>query len=391
MYRRISNPLLSNSFFLFGGRGTGKSTLLKAILPPDTLWFDLLQEDLANDLLANPERFLARIKAEQRKRKLKWIAIDEVQRVPGLLNYVHSLIEDEGLFFALTGSSARKLKRGQANLLAGRAFTNTLHPLTYLELDGDFSIDAVLNWGSIPKVCSLTQNELKQEFLRSYVNTYLKEEIKEEQLVRKLAPFVRFLEIAAQSNGTVLNFAKIARDCGTDSPTIERYFEILQDTYLGFMLTPFHESIRKRQVHRSKFYFFDLGVKRALEGLLTVPVSENGTSYGRAFEHFFILECLRMNDYFRKDFRFSYLRTKDDLEIDLIVERPGKSRILIELKSSQKISVHPSDYRGLTDLSVDIPNSETWIVSQQTDEMQLGKLRFLHWQAAMQLLFDLAL
>lgn len=387
MYQRLCNPLLSNSFFLFGSRGSGKSTLLKSLFSQDktTLWFDLLDEELARHLLLNPMELEQQILAAQKNPK--WVVIDEVQRVPELLNVVHRLIENHSIRFALTGSSARKLKRGGANLLAGRAFVNHLHPLTYHELKKDFHLDTILQWGSLPKTLSYETELERREYLKTYVSTYLKEEIKEEQVVRKLEPFLRFLEIAAQSNGQLINSSKIGRDSGVDQKAIDRYFEILIDTLLGFFLPPFNRSIRKRQFQKSKFYFFDLGVKRALENLLTVSIAPQSYAYGKAFEHFFILECLRYNDYFRKDYRFSYLRTKDDLEIDLIVERPGKSLVLIEIKSSTHVD--EVELRKLLPLKADMEPCELWIASRvkSARKMKDGGL-ILPWQEVLMRLFS---
>ena len=223
------------------------------------------------------------------------------------------------------------------------------------------------------------------EFLRAYCSTYLKEEIKEEQLIRKMEPFLKFLEVSAQSNGTIINYSKIARDSGTDSKAVERYFEILSDTLLGFVLLPFHHSVRKRQSQKSKFYLFDLGVKRALEHTLRVPVQEGTYAFGRAFEHFFILECVRMNDYFRKDYRFSYLRTKDDLEIDLIIERPGEKLLLIEIKSST--TVDEIEISRLRAIKNDLEPCELWVASRESQPRYLDFATIFPWELILEKLF----
>ncbi len=380
MYLRLLNPLLSQSFFLFGPRGTGKTSSLRGLLPPEKREeIDLLNSQLANSYLVGPRGFHQHL--ESLPERIDWVVIDEVQKVPALLDVVHQCIESTGplsrLKFALTGSSARKLKRGGANLLAGRAFLNNLHPLTHRELGEDFNLEHALRFGTLPKLFQLQQIEEKKEFLRTYAQTYLKEEVKEEQLVRRLEPFIKFLEVAAQCNGTVLNFSKMGRDVGTDQKAIERYFEILQDTLLGFFLQPFHFSVRRRTIQKAKFYFFDPGVKRALENTLSVPLTE-GYSIGRAFEHFVILELHRFNDYLRKDFRFSYLRTKDGAEIDLIVERPGQSRVLVEIKSSK--AVDPTDVRKFARIAKIIPNSKPIILCQEPLPRVQEKVRILPWQ-----------
>ncbi|MGK5089027.1 AAA family ATPase [Bdellovibrionota bacterium FG-2] len=370
---------------MFGGRGSGKSTLLKTILSDDKslLWYDLLNEELARQLLLDPMLLERQVLAQ----KPKWVVIDEIQKVPALLNVVQRLIENQSILFALTCSSARKLKREGANLLAGRAFVNYLHPLTQRELGDDFNLETILPWGSLPKTLSFTGELERREFLKAYVSTYLKEEIKEEQVIRKLEPFIRFIEIAAQCNGQPINSSKIGRGAGVDAKAIDRYFEILTDTLLGFFLPPFDRSVRKRQLQRSKFYFFDLGVKRALENQLTVPLMPQTYGYGRAFEHFFILECIRYNDYYRKDYRFSYLRTKDNLEIDLIIERPGKPLVLLEIKSST--NVDDVELSKLQPILEKLAPCELWIASQEKAERRLkkGDGLVLPWMEALERLF----
>jgi predicted AAA+ superfamily ATPase len=385
MYQRIVNPLTDTSFFLFGARGTGKTKWLEEHFPKKShIWVDLLDEEEFLQFTRRPQTLKEIIPDNHPASEI--IIIDEVQRVPGLLNYVHQLIEEKAFIFALTGSSARKLKREGANLLGGRASWNRMHPLTSRELGKDFNLLEVLNWGALPKIHNKGSIRHKQNFLRSYVQTYLKSEIKEEQVVRNLTPFVKFLEVAAQCNGQVLNYSKIARDCGVDSHAVDRYFEILIDTMLGYFLEPYSNSVRKRQIQHSKFYFFDLGVKRALEGLLTVPIVERGgTALGNAFEHFVLLELFRLNDYYEKDFKFSYLRTKDDLEIDLIIERPGLSKVLIEIKSTEQ--VEDSDIKKLESIRKDLLPNEFWIISREKRIRKCGSATILPWEKALKLLY----
>lgn len=377
----MSNILKSNSFFLFGPRGTGKTSLLKEeIKGQRVLWINLLNEDEYRQFAVHPESLDELVSEE-----FEWVIIDEVQRVPALLNHVHKIIENHKIKFALTGSSARRLKRESANLLAGRAFENKLHPLTSFELAERFNLEEILNYGSLPKVFSLQTEEEKRQYLRSYANIYIKSEIKEEQIVRKIEPFLKFLEIAAQMNGKILNYSKIAKDAGIDSKAVERYFEILSDTFIGFFLEPFHESIRKRQSQKSKFYFFDLGVKKALDRTLTVPIIPQSYAYGDAFESFFILECVRLNDYYLKDFKFSYLRTKDDLEIDLIIDRPGLSRVFIEIKSAKNFN--SDDTSKYLSIKNDLKTENFWFVTQDKNTRTIGDFMILPWQVALKKLF----
>lgn len=381
MYTRISNLLKSNSFFLFGPRGTGKTSLLNAEFKNEqVLWINLLNEDEYRKFVVNPEQI-----DELISEKYQWVVIDEVQRVPALLNHVHKIIEKNKIKFALTGSSARKLRREGANLLAGRAFENKLHPLTSFELGADLNLDEIFNYGSLPKIFSLQSVEEKNQYLRSYANIYIKSEIKEEQIVRKIEPFLKFLEVAAQMNGKILNYSKIANDAGVDSKAVERYFEILVDTFIGFYLEPFHESVRKRQSQKSKFYFFDLGVKKALDRTLTVPVVLQSYSYGDAFESFFILECIRLNDYYLKDFKFSYLRTKDDLEIDLIIDRPGLSRVFIEIKSTKNFNADEAS--KYLKIKKDLKSENFWFVTQDKRQRSIDEFLIIPWPDALKKLF----
>ena len=311
MIYRLLNLLKTNSFFLFGARGTGKTRLVNDLIPAkDSIYIDLLDPAQYEQFLVDPSR-LSRL-IEARGKNIEWIVIDEVQKVLPLLDIAHASIEKYGLKFALTGSSARKLKRGGANLLAGRAFTYHLYPFTSEELGLGFDLERCLAWGTLPKPYTADTNEERELFLRSYVHTYLKEEIQVEQIVRRLDPFRKFLSVAAQMNGALLNFSNIARDIGSTTPTVQSYFQILEDTLLGFYLEPYHLSIRKRQKEAPKFYFFDTGVQRALAEVLTLPLVESSYGYGKTFEHFIILELHRRSSYLRNDFKFSFLVTKDD-------------------------------------------------------------------------------
>lgn len=379
MFNRIISPSENNSFFLFGARGTGKSTWIQQhFAKTPHLYIDLLNPDEEERLAKNPSGLLSQIEALNSS--TSWIVIDEIQKLPKLLDVVHLGIEKYKKLFVLTGSSARKLKRGAANLLAGRAFVNHLHPLTYLELETQFDLNLNLQWGSLPILFSLQKTQDKMRYLRAYTQTYLKEEIVVEQIIRKLDPFRLFLEIAAQQNGEILNFSNIARDVGVDTLTVQSYFQILEDTLMGFLLHPFHESIRKRQRTNPKFFFFDLGVKRALEGQLLSTLTPNTYGYGKAFEHFIMIEMLRLNSYLEKDYRMSYLRTKDGAEIDLILERPGNPLALIEIKSSTRVDER--DIRTLKAFKkVMNKTAEAYCLSQDPIPKVIDGIRLLPWQA----------
>lgn len=384
MFKRLIYPINSNSFFLFGARGTGKTTFLKDYFAQtEAIWIDLLdpaEEDLFS---RRPQEFLARL---EKCPKETWVIIDEIQKLPKLLNYVHSLIESRKLNFALTGSSARRLRQKGVNLLAGRAFTNYSFPLTHKELQFKFKLSDVLQWGSLPKIFSFTTDESRAAYLRSYALNYVSTEVQAEQWVRKIEPFRKFLPIAAQMNGKILNYAKIAREVGVDTTTVISYFDILEDTLLGFRLDAFHESLRKRQTQKPKFYFFDLGVKRALEHTLTVDLLPQTYAFGDAFEHFVICEILRMNSYLNQDFSLSYLRTKDDAEIDLIVERPGKKNVYIEIKSTD--SVGAENCKTLSAFAKD-KKIETLLLSRDPVEKTFGLVNCCSWEAGIGKLFSI--
>jgi predicted AAA+ superfamily ATPase len=204
------------------------------------------------------------------------------------------MIEEYKIQFVITGPSTRKIKKQGANLLAGRAFQYALFPFSLFELGNDFQLHSTLNFGMLPAIFSLQDNEEKKDFLRSYVQKYIKEEIQLEQLVRDIAPFRKFLEVAAQSNAEILNYSKIGRSCGVDYKSVSRYFEILEDTFLGFFLDSYHNSIRKRQIASPKFYLFDVGVVRSLTYQLNIEISPNNYTYGKLFESFFIQECFKL-------------------------------------------------------------------------------------------------
>lgn len=389
MYQRLFKPLLTNSFFLFGARGTGKSTFLRALFSSiEHHWIDLLDDSLCQEYLLDPSRFESEVLAIiKTKGQHFWIVVDEIQKAPALLNYVHRLIESHRIKFALTGSSARKLKRGGANLLAGRAFLNEMFPLSALEMGDSFHLEQVMHWGAMPSVWSqFLSEEERHSYLQSYVANYIRQEILEEQMVRKIEPFLHFLPVAAQANGKILNYSNIAKDAGTDSKTVERYYQILEDTLLGHLLPPYHRSIRKRQTQKSKFYFFDLGVKRALERMLKVPLIPSTGAYGYAFEHFIILECLRLNKYLRKDFQFSYLMTKDGVEIDLIIERPAQTTLLVEIKSSKKVD--PSKFKAALKIKQEILNAEFIVCCQESYAYQENDISVFSWQQAIKYIFE---
>lgn len=385
MFNRLFKSPEKLSFFLFGARATGKSTLLKELLPPaKALWFDLLDLDLESRFQLDPMALEREILSREKDHKLQWVVIDEIQKIPKLLDIVHRQIERKRFRFALTGSSARKLKRGAANLLAGRATQNFLFPLTYRELGERFDLNEVLQWGSLPILFGLSNTD-RVGYLKTYSQTYLREEVIAEQLIRNTAPFRAFLPIAAQCSGTIINYSKIARDTGSDPVTIKTYFEILEDTLVGFRLPAYEFSVRKQQRTSPKFYFFDLGVQRALANVVDIPVRPRTYEYGQVFEQFIMLEVFRLNHYLRKDYELSYLQTKEGVEVDLIINIPRQKPNFIEIKSTDRIT--EDDVRSLATLTKGVLRCEPKLFSNDPRPQTIHGVSCLHWREGLEQVF----
>ena len=375
MFRRGLNILKSNNFFLFGARGTGKTTLLETEFKAESsLRIDLLESDTFARLQAKPELLREIID----KANKEWCIIDEVQKIPELLDLVHLLIEKKKLKFGLTGSSARKLKRGKANLLAGRAFVYKMFPLTHLELDQTFSLEQILTYGSLPKVFTLETHREKALYLKSYSETYLREEIALEQIIRKLPPFRKFLEVAAHQDTELVSFSNIGRDILVDPKIVSNYYSILEDTLLGFYLEPYHTSIRKRQKKTPKFYWFDLGVRRALSGTIDSEITARSFEFGSLFESFVINEIYRLLTYAERSFKLSFLRVDDNVEIDLIIERPGLPTYFIEIKSTDR--VNETHIKSLRTLSSSIQSSKPILLSRDPVSRTIQGIPCLSWK-----------
>ena len=366
------------SFFLFGPRQTGKTWLLRHTFDPaKAMTYNLLLSDEYMRLNARPQLF--RDEVLQRPQSVTHVILDEVQRVPALLDEVHHLLESpRPPFFALTGSSARKLKRSQANMLGGRAWTLELHPLTHRELAEDFRLDRALSLGTLPKVCAEDDTSAAQ-LLRSYVETYLKEEIEAEALVRSNGAFIRFLFQAGHESGKVINFSTVARDVGTSSVTVKQYYQILEDTLIGFFLPAYARSTRKRLAAHPKFYLFDGGVQRALLKRLTVPLVPNTEEYGSAFEHFIVNECRRLNSYGQLDYEFSVYRTENGAEVDLIVETPARDVLAVEIKSATD-PVAADFRRGLESFAALRPEAKLFCVCNAPRSRKVDAIHVMPWR-----------
>ncbi|MBI1871128.1 MAG: ATP-binding protein [Chlamydiae bacterium] len=382
MIRRIIELPSHYSYFLFGPRQTGKSTLLKALYSQDDVYiYDLLKSEECRRLQANPELFREQVLA--RNPRISHIIVDEIQKIPILLSEVHFLMESPNPpIFILTGSSARKLKRSKADLLAGRALTYHLFPLSFEELVPNFSLSKALQFGTLPKVYLEKNEALAMDILRSYVETYLREEIEIEAQMRRLDSFIRFLSLAAFENGNILNFSNLARETGTSYQTIKSYFQILEDTLMGFFLFPYSKSERKKLVKHPKFYFFDTGVTRALTKRVSIPIDPHTPEFGMAFEHFIILEIMRLSHYKKMDLSFSFYRTESGTEVDLIIQTPRGEIKAIEIKSSDRVD--SSHLRGLRSFKETCPEAKLCCISLNPKPSQQGDVKILPWQDVME-------
>lgn len=323
--------LTDKSFFLLGPRGTGKSTWLRDVFKPD-LTIDLLRSQQFLELSHDPS--LIRNKLDVLKPKAK-VVIDEIQKLPVLLDEVHSFIFDSNnkIQFALTGSSARKIKNQKANLLAGRAINKNLYSLNSYELGVDFDLEEILHYGSLPHIFSLKSKIEKTEYLMTYVENYLREEIQAEAAVRNLSSYHRFLKHAAIMNAQVLNVNNISKEASIARSTLDGYFNIIDETMLGCFVEPIHLKAKVKEVSTPKFYFFDCGIVRALRNELDEAVNEN--TRGHLLETFLLSELQSFNSYHQKYWEFYYWGTPSQNEVDFILAK-GNKLTGIEVKASKK-------------------------------------------------------
>jgi uncharacterized protein len=328
MYTRLA-VVPDHSFFLFGPRATGKTTWLRLHLG-EALWFNLLLDDVYLPLLGSARSFRERVEARPRG---SWIVVDEVQRLPGLLNEVHDLISRHGddYKFALSGSSARKLRRLDVNLLAGRVIERAMFPLVARELGPEFSLGEVLRFGSLPGIYSDARYRVDK--LRAYVHTYLRQEIQQEALVKDVGSFHRFLQIAALMHGQVVNHAFIARDAAVARTTVQRFFETLVDTLVGSLVPAWQARAKVREVAKPKFYFFDPGVVRAIRDVVDEPLAD--ADAGALLEGYILHELRAAISYRGLGGEISYWSTPGSKEIDFVWVK-GTTRIGVEVKSSRR-------------------------------------------------------
>ena len=350
MYKRIFDieNKVDEGMFLFGARQTGKSTLLKERFK-GAIYYDLLDPNLRKAFKRNPSLLK---EALQDKPAGTLVIVDEIQKVPELLDVVHFLMVDRGLFFILSGSSARKMKRSGANTLGGRAIPETLYPLVWPEVT-DFQIDRAVQNGMIPRHY-MVEDATKR--LSGYVKVYLDEEIREEGEVRELDAFERFMEVAAISDGEMLNYSNIASDCGVSAKTVKSYFQILYDTLIGYEIPAFRKEIKRKIVQAPRFYYFDVGLANYLMGRHSL---KRGTDdYGHAFEHFVMQEIIAYKGYNDKRDIISYWHTYDQKEVDVVI---GDAKVAIEIKSTEHVETKHK--KGLKAFHEEHPDCRLMLVS----------------------------
>jgi len=364
MYSRLIQPPNRKSFFLFGPRGTGKTTWVKSVFPK-AVYIDLLEAELFNDLIANPQRLSNYIPPDFRD----WVIIDEVQRIPDLLHEIHRLIETKRYHFILTGSCARKLKRKGPNLLAGRALTFSMHPLSVAELGGDFRLEHSLKFGQLPSVYTEAD---PQKYLEAYVKTYLEEEIRHEGLTRNLSAFARFLEAASFSQGSILNVSSVARECHVERKVVEGYFSILEDLMIGYRIPPFSKKAKRRLAAHPKFYFFDAGVYRTLRPM--GPLDAREEVDGIALETLFLQELIAQNSALHLGYKIFYWRTSNGREVDFVLYGT-KGLLAFEIKRSSRIT--SAMLGGLKSFLADYPVAKAYFAYTGNRRMYHNKIEIV--------------
>jgi predicted AAA+ superfamily ATPase len=360
------------SLFLWGARQTGKSTLLKTLFP-NALFFDLLLSDIFVRYKKNPSQFRELIIAKESK----LVIVDEVQKIPELLDEIHWLIENQKVKFILSGSSPRRIIRSGANLLGGRALRFELYPLIQSEIP-NFDLIRAMNNGLLPR--HYLSNNAKQ-LIEAYIGSYLRDEIVAEAKIRNFNAFSNFLEAAAFSNGEIISYTNIATDCGVSSPTIKEYFQILEDTLIGRMIPSFQKKPKRRIIHAPKFYFFDLGIANFL--LKRTKIEKGSKEFGSSFEHFIYLETYAHSKYSRLNYTISYWRTTSQIEVDFVL---GNHEVAIEVKATD--NVQEKHTKGLREFSKDYQVRKLIIVSNDPHERKMGDIHIIPWEVYLEMLWN---
>lgn len=377
MYSRLLklSAETGSSFFIFGPRGTGKTTWLRRHFDsPKALYLDLLDNDIYTELLAGPHRLESFVPSSA----VEWVVLDEIQRVPALLSEVHRLIEARGLKFAMTGSSSRSLRKRGVNLLAGRALTYHMHPLAAAEMENDFDVHHAIQFGMLPTVSS---HAMPGEYLKSYVATYLREEIQQEGFTRNLANFTRFLETASFSQASPLNIAQVARESSLNRNVVDAYFGILEDLLIAVRLPVFTKRARRRLVAHPKFYYFDAGVYRAIrpQGPLDTPEEADGA----CIETLCLQQLRAVNDALGLDYTLYYWRTSDGTEVDFVLYG-AKGLKAFEIKRSRRYS--RGDLNGLKAFRQDYPMAECYLLYGGEHAREEDNIRILPLEHALKTL-----
>ncbi len=365
------------SAFLWGARKTGKTSFLKNRFP-ESIVFDFLKTDLFIEMSARPYLLRERLESCDNKKLDHPVILDEVQKVPQILDEVHWLIENRNLSFILCGSSARKLKRGQANLLGGRAWRYEMFPLCYKEIN-NFDLLTALNRGLIPDHY-LEQNYRKS--LKAYTEDYLKEEVFAEGLTRNVPAFSRFFEAVGYTHGELTNFASIARDCAVSAKTVKEYYQILADTHLGTMLEPFKKQQRRQVISSApKFYLFDVGVAGSVTG--RIIKEERGIQFGKALEHFILLELIAHRSYSDLGYSINFWRTKNGLEVDFIL---NNGEVAIEVKGSPRVDAR--ELNSIKAFSEEHSPERSMVVCNEREPRTVGKIEILPWKLFLEKLWS---
>ncbi len=371
--RRIGFP--EGSFFLFGPRGTGKSYWLRSAYAEEMVYIDLLESRISNRLSADPQRLVEYIPSGFSGP----VILDEIQKVPALLDEVHRLIEKKVAFrFILTGSSPRKLRRTFSNLLAGRASTCHFHPLTAMELGGDFDFEKALSHGLLPTLYDSDKDVNPESYLAGYIEAYLREEILQEGLTRNVSAFNRFLEAASFSQGEVLNVTQVARECSVHRKVVENYFQILDDLLIGHRIPVFRKKAKRRMIQHSKFYFFDTGVYRAIRprGPLDTPELIDGAS----LETLVLQNLMATIENHQLNYSIYFWRTTSGKEVDFVLYGDD-GLVAIEVKRSQTVTL--KDLAGLKTFRQDYPSTEAIFLYGGDQELLIDGVRVLPIEQAL--------
>lgn len=368
------------SFFLFGPRSVGKSTWIRSQYK-DAKFVDLLSTELAIKYAKNPSLLTAAIKTEPKER---WIVIDEVQKVPALLNEVHYLMENEGYKrFILSGSSSRKLKRGAANMLGGRANKKSLYPFTAAELEMNFDLSETLNYGMLPLSVTSSEPKQKEAFLKSYLATYISEEIRAEGLVRDIGNFSRFLDLAALVAGTQVNVSGLARDAGISRDTVQGYFGVFEDTLLGSFLPAYRPRAKVKEVQKPKFYWFDTGVLNAASQAFDQPMPRDWS--GVLLEHYIHHELKSYMDYEGVRGSLGFWKTPSGTEVDFVWWF-GKEVVGIEVKASK--TFRKEYLKGLKSLGEDLHLRKSYVVYQGEENLLIDDVQVINVKSFLKLLYQ---